>query len=72
MAHMVEVTRFQCPNCEATYKLIRVEAPPDYDRELACLSCGAPLRNREDKFALKYLQVAGGREIRRNKHRSRL
>ena len=71
MAHM-EVTRFQCPNCEATYNLIRVEAPPKYDRQLACLSCGAPLRNRDHKFALKYFQVEGGREIRRNKHRSRL
>jgi len=69
MAHM-EVTRFQCPNCEATYNLIRVEAPPKYDRQLACLSCGAPLRNRDGKFALKYFQIEGAREIR--KRRSKL
>jgi hypothetical protein len=62
MAHTVEVTRFQCPNCEATYNLVGVEAPPEYDRQLACLSCGAPLRNREGKFALKYFRMHGSRQ----------
>ena len=26
---------FKCPNCDARYKLVRVEAPPSHDRQLA-------------------------------------
>ena len=38
MAEMV--TRFQCPNCQAEYRVVRIEAPPTHDHLLLCLSCG--------------------------------
>ena len=69
---MTEPTQFKCPTCEATYKVVRAEAPPEYDRQLTCLSCGAPLRNREGKFALKYFRTADGREIKRNGRKPKL
>ena len=51
---------FQCPNCSAQYKVVRVEAPPTHDHQILCLSCGAPLHGREGKFALKYFRVDDG------------
>lgn len=56
---------FRCPNCEAEYKIVRVEAAPTCDKQLICLSCGAPLRNRGSKFALKYFRVSDGKELGR-------
>ena len=54
-----ETTKFECATCEAVYKVVRVEAPAERDRPLTCLSCGAPLRSREGKFALKYFRTDG-------------
>jgi hypothetical protein len=54
---MPETIRFECPICETRYKVVRVEAPTTQDRPLTCLSCGAPLLNREGKFALKYFRT---------------
>jgi len=63
MPHMAEmVGRFRCPNCEAEYKVVRVEAAPTYDQPLLCLGCGGPLHNREGKFALKYFRTNGPRQ----------
>jgi predicted RNA-binding Zn-ribbon protein involved in translation (DUF1610 family) len=59
-------TRFRCPNCEAEYKVVRVEAFPTHDQPLLCLSCGGPLHNREGKFALKYFRTGGSRSKRVN------
>jgi predicted RNA-binding Zn-ribbon protein involved in translation (DUF1610 family) len=54
-AEAPRVTRFNCPNCDAKYDLVRTEAEPvTTDRELVCLSCGGPLRSREGRFILKY------------------
>ena len=52
-------TPFECPNCAAKYKVVRVQAPqgPITDREITCLSCGAPLHGREGPFILKYFLV---------------
>ena len=69
---MTEPTQFKCPTCEAGYKVVRAEAPAEYDRQLTRLSCGAPLRNREGKFALKYFRVDDGREARRNGRKPKL
>ena len=50
-----DVSRFECPNCGAKYKLVRVEGDPQtLDRQIACRSCGAPLTGREGALALKY------------------
>src|SRR6516162_703381 len=52
--------KFRCPNCEAQYKVVRVESPPSQrDRQLLCLSCGGPLHNRDGRFALKYFRTDG-------------
>jgi hypothetical protein len=65
-------TKFECSTCRAEYKLVRVEAPPNkHDKQLTCLGCGAPLRNREGKFALKYFRVSDGADPGRG-HRPRL
>src|SRR6516225_4501962 len=60
---MPEVTKFHCPNCQAEYKVVRVEVPPARNEQLLCLSCGGPLHNREGKFALKYFRVDDGRAL---------
>ena len=47
--------RFNCPNCDAQYKLIRVEADSvTADRQIECLTCGTPLQGREGRTVLKY------------------
>ena len=46
---------FVCPNCDALYELVKVEAGPEtVAREVACRSCKAPLSGMEGKFVLKY------------------
>ena len=53
---------FKCPNCEALYHIVKVEAGPQSDdREITCRACGGPLPGREAKFVMKYflLRKAG-------------
>jgi hypothetical protein len=46
---------FKCPNCEALYHIVKVEADPQSDdREITCSVCGGPLPGREAKFVMKY------------------
>jgi predicted RNA-binding Zn-ribbon protein involved in translation (DUF1610 family) len=67
---MTDADKFQCPICDAQYDVVRVEAPRTHDKPLLCLSCAAPLHNREGKFALKYFRVSDGMELgRRNGRR---
>jgi hypothetical protein len=56
---MPEPRLFNCPTCETLYKVVRAEAPSASDKQLLCLSCGGPLRNREGKYALKYFRTNG-------------
>lgn len=59
------VDTYLCPNCGAHYRMVRVEADPDASApELTCLSCGAPMQNRQGRFALKYFRVDGRRAKR--------
>jgi len=58
-----EATGFQCPNCDARYKVVRIEAAPTHDRQIVCVGCGRPLLGRQGKFVLKYFRTEGGREI---------
>jgi hypothetical protein len=47
---------FACPNCDAYYQVVKVEADPETnDRELACRSCGG-----RGKFVLKYFLLRNG------------
>lgn len=41
-AAMPDPTTFQCPNCDAQYKVVRVEGAPTHDHQILCLGCGAP------------------------------
>jgi hypothetical protein len=55
---------FNSPNCGVGYEVVRIEeSPRPTDREVTCLSCGAPLHGREGKFILKYFLT--GRSKRR-------
>ena len=46
---------FNCPNCNALYRLIKVEAGPEaIFREMACRACGAPLPARDGMLVCKY------------------
>jgi transcription elongation factor Elf1 len=48
-------TTFKCPNCDALYQVVKVEAVSGTsDREITCRHCGAPLPRREGKFVVKY------------------
>ena len=53
-----DVSAFECSNCKAKYKLVRVEADPEFvDRQITCRNCGAPFHGREGSIALKYFMV---------------
>jgi predicted RNA-binding Zn-ribbon protein involved in translation (DUF1610 family) len=58
MMARLPAAQFNCPNCGAQYKVVRVEADPlTADREITCRSCGAPLQGREGGLVLKYFLV---------------
>jgi hypothetical protein len=64
---MANATDFRCQICESAYKVVRVEAALSANEHpLTCLSCDAPLRNREGKYVLKYFRV-GGRPVTRGR-----
>jgi predicted RNA-binding Zn-ribbon protein involved in translation (DUF1610 family) len=51
-------SRFDCPNCGARYKVVRVEAESvEPGGQLACRSCGAPLEAHDGNTILKYFMV---------------
>ena len=57
---------FMCPNCNARYEMVKVEAGPEtVDREVNCRSCGASLPGREGNFVLKYFMLRKGDRVRR-------
>ena len=56
--NMREHDNFNCPNCGASYKVVRVEAPVRTNVAIACRNCGAPLAACADGAALKYFMVA--------------
>ena len=57
---------FTCPNCDALYQVVKVEAGPEtIDGEVACRSCGAPFAGMEGKFVLKYFLLRKAGRVRR-------
>ena len=49
---------FNCPTCNALYRLVEVEPGPEtVDREIKCCSCGASLASRNGNLVLKYFLV---------------
>jgi hypothetical protein len=57
---------FHCPNCNALYQVVKVEAGPETGyRAITCRACGAPLPPREGKFVVKYFLLRTGGRIQR-------
>ena len=49
---------FHCPNCNALYQVVKVEAGPEtINREITCRFCGGPFAGREGKFVIKYFTL---------------
>jgi transcription elongation factor Elf1 len=66
MASVSHVKTFTCPNCNALYQVVKVEAGPETnDRAITCRVCGGPLAGREGKSVLKYFLL---RKAIRRKH----
>ena len=58
---------FRCPNCDATYHVVKVEVGPEStNREITCRTCGGPLPGRDGNFVMKYfpLRKAGRTRLR--------
>jgi predicted Zn finger-like uncharacterized protein len=57
---------FTCPNCQALYEIVKVEAGPETEkREIICRACGGSLTAREGEFVLKYFLLRKGIRSRR-------
>ena len=57
---------FHCPNCNALYQVVKVEAGPKTAyRAINRRACGAPLPPREGKFVVKYFLLRTGGRIQR-------
>jgi hypothetical protein len=55
---------FNCPNCNALYQIVKVEAGPEtVDTQITCRVCGAPLPGREDGLVLKYFLLRKARRV---------
>jgi hypothetical protein len=66
MANPARFNTITCPNCNALYQVVKVEATPETNnREIACGVCGAPLAGREGEFVLKYFFMRKGIPSRR-------
>ncbi|MGO9681098.1 MAG: MJ0042-type zinc finger domain-containing protein [Beijerinckiaceae bacterium] len=62
-----ETILFNCPNCGAAYKIVRVRSPAARERQITCLNCGGPLHGRRGGFVLKYFLVPSGKPPRKPK-----
>jgi hypothetical protein len=50
-----QVTRFRCPNCDASYMVVQVLAGPSTRYcQITCRSCDSPLEAQKGRFILKY------------------
>src|SRR5262249_33633208 len=55
MAGISRFNTFACPNCNAFYQVVKVEAGPETkDHQITCRVCSSPLSGREGKLVLKY------------------
>jgi transcription elongation factor Elf1 len=61
MAGVSRFNTFICPDCNALYQLVKVEAGPETKgHEIACRVCGVSLMGREGKSVLKYFFLREG------------
>jgi Zn ribbon nucleic-acid-binding protein len=56
------ITNFECPQCQAAYKVVGVEGASF--TEIACKNCGDP--SRDGPFMLKYFLVKRPHERKHN------
>jgi predicted Zn finger-like uncharacterized protein len=50
-----QVSRFNCPNCDASYMVVQVQAAPStLYRQIKCRSCDGPLEAQKGRFIFKY------------------
>jgi hypothetical protein len=57
-----------CPNCDALYKVVRLEAEPNVKfREITCKACGGPLQGRDGHSIFKYFLVGDRKNDRDNR-----
>jgi len=62
---------FTCPNCNAFYQVVKVEAGPETVlQDVPCRICGAPLAGREGNFVLKYFLLRKAARIQRWRRRT--
>jgi len=54
MAYRGRFDTFTCPNCNALYQVVKVEAGPETGNRVACRACSAPVAARDGEFVLKY------------------
>jgi len=60
-----QVSWFNCPNCDASYMVVQVQAAPStFYRQITCRSCDGPLEPQKGRFILKYFLL----EERRKGH----
>ena len=58
-----QVSRFTCPNCDASYMVVHVQAAPlTLYRQITCRSCDGPLEAQKGRFILKYFLLEDGRK----------
>ena len=52
---------FDCPTCQAVYRVVEAEAGPEtIDGDVPCRRCGGFLPGRKGEHVLKYFYVRGG------------
>ena len=50
-----QVSRFNCPNCDASYMVVQIQAGPStFYRQITCRSCDGALEAQKGRFILKY------------------
>jgi predicted Zn finger-like uncharacterized protein len=53
--------RFDCPNCQAVYRVVEAEAGPESsDDDVPCRRCGGILPGRKGEYVLKYFYATAG------------
>ena len=67
MPNVGSLPLFDCPTCQAVYRVVEAEAGPESsDDDVPCRRCGGFLPGRRGEYVLKYFYARGGATRRRN------
>jgi predicted Zn finger-like uncharacterized protein len=59
--------QFDCPTCQAVYRVVEAESGPEtIGGDVPCRRCGGFLPGRKGEYVLKYFYVRGGPRRRQN------